>query len=85
MNELAQSQKIEFATAYEPINQYKPTAMTEIVDHDSYELLEKERKVYERLVELERNTISGQFIDEIKSNYELRSKNAKFRLNVSAV
>ena len=56
----------------------------DINDHGDMELEIKEKQVQHRLMQLE-NTISGQMIDEVKSNYELRSKNAKYRLNVSAI
>ena len=67
-------------------NQVRQPAVTidDINDNGDMELEIKEKQVYRRLMHLE-STISGQMIDELKSNYELRSKNAKYRLNVSAL
>ena len=56
----------------------------DINDRGDLDLEIVDKQVYQRLLHLEA-TISSQMMDEIKFNYELRSKNAKYRLNVSAI
>jgi hypothetical protein len=47
--------------------------------NEEVELIEKQNIVEARLIELER-VVSGQRIDEVKSNYELRAEMAKNRM-----
>lgn len=48
-------------------------------DNDEVEVEEMQQVVQNRLLELE-NCVSGQRIDEVKSNYELRAEMAKNRM-----
>ena len=49
-------------------------------DNGQVELQEVQKVVQDRLKELE-DCVSGQRIDEVKSNYELRAEMAKNRMN----
>lgn len=57
-----------------------PLRYNDYKNNEDVDLIEKQHIVESRLMELER-MISGQRIDEVKSNYELRSQMAKNRMN----